>query len=84
MHYLAFLETGTIEREGPDHPSRADLMRGQRDFLARHLAAWVPQLAAKAKKHQAPAGCCALLEFLDNLIKMDLPYLERELASRPD
>jgi len=84
MHYLAFLEAGLIERDGPDHPSRGDLRRGQRDFLHRHLCAWAPQLAAKAQKHHAPAGYCALLEFLDNLIKMDREYLERELASRSD
>lgn len=43
VHYLAFLEAGT-EADGDD------FARARQDFLARHLAAWVPSLADKLSK----------------------------------
>lgn len=62
LHYLTFLETGL-----PGDP--AALVRGQRDFIDRHLRAWLPKLAARLTQtpDAEPFAVLAamLLAFLD-------------------
>ena len=73
MHYLAFLEAQGCERGA----SPADLIRAERDFLARHLAVWVPELAAKAQAKNAPPFYRDLLQGLAALVRADLDHLKR-------
>ena len=76
MHYLAFLEV----RAGKEKAgSRQDLVRAQRDFLERHLAAWTPELSRRSQKG-APPIYCALLAFLHEFISADLSYLKESAA----
>jgi DMSO reductase family type II enzyme chaperone len=80
MHYLAFLETGLLEEADSGAGSRLDLVRAQRDFLSRHLAAWAPELAQRAKERSGPEFYCSLTAFMEAFINADLKYLENSLA----
>lgn len=58
LHYLAFLESGAAGDPSP-------LQRAQRDFLDRHLLAWLPRLTerlARLPEAQPYANLAALLQ----------------------
>jgi len=78
MHYLSFIETG-IRARGAEGDGTQDLMRAQRDFLERHLAAWAPDLARRAEKRGAPYCYCPLLSFLSAFVRADLMHLKENL-----
>lgn len=80
MHYLAFLEAKALEDRENGSFDRPDLLRAQRDFLARHLAAWTPQLARTAEARGAPEVYRKLLHFLSALVSAELNYLEKEIV----
>jgi DMSO reductase family type II enzyme chaperone len=80
MHYLAFLETGLCESSEDAGESRLDLVRAQRDFLSRHLAAWTPDLAQRTKERSGPEFYRSLTAFMEAFINTDLKYLEDSLA----
>jgi DMSO reductase family type II enzyme chaperone len=80
MHYLAFLEAKVLQDRENGSFGRQDLLRAQRDFLARHLAAWTPPLARKAEARGAPMLYCRLLNFLCAFVAAELKYLEQEIA----
>jgi DMSO reductase family type II enzyme chaperone len=70
MHYLAFLEAGAP----PDNTD--NLLRAQADFLERHLARWLPGLAAALAElgdEAAPYG--VLVDALARFVGADCAYL---------
>lgn len=86
MHYLTYLEAGIeanpdqANEDAQENP-RLDLIRAQRDFICRHLAVWVPDLAQRTMEREGPAFYRSLLKFLQGYIVADRDYLE-DLLSR--
>lgn len=70
LHYLTFREAEARE-QGVDP---ASLLRAQRDFLARHLCRWVPQLRARLAKQTTCAFFPALVQFADAYFAADRAY----------
>ncbi|MDT7944538.1 MAG: molecular chaperone TorD family protein [Dehalococcoidia bacterium] len=68
MQRLAAAEAAS----GADAPS---LRRAQRDFLARHLLWWVPQLARSVARRQAPRFYKALTALTARFLGSDQRYL---------
>ena len=71
LHYLAFRET-EARKAGVD-PS--DYVRGQRDFLERHVLAWFPLLAHKLPAQQPHPFFQALVDFALAFFQADREYL---------
>ncbi len=72
LHYLTFRE-GLARQEGVDP---ASLVRAQRDFLARHLCRWVPQLEARLPKQDPAPFFGALVGFAAAFLRQDRVYAE--------
>jgi TorA maturation chaperone TorD len=78
MHYLAFLEAGAPAA------NTGDLRRAQADFLDRHLARWLPALAASLAElgdEAAPYG--DLIDALARFVGADCAYLGVAEAGPP-
>jgi DMSO reductase family type II enzyme chaperone len=67
MHFLAYREVEALQA-GVDPGS---YQRAQRDFVARHLGAWVPKLCERLEKEGAAAYFQSLLGLLAELLEMD-------------
>lgn len=72
MHYLAFLEAGSLRSAG-------DLKRGQRDFLDLHLARWVPEFAEALK---AVAWYSTLANLLSVAVVADREAVNAAIGAR--
>lgn len=70
LHYLTFREV-EARQEGGDVPS---LLRAERDFLARHLCAWVPKMQARLAKQTTGSFYPALVEFAVRVFVADQAY----------
>jgi putative dimethyl sulfoxide reductase chaperone len=73
MHYLTFLEAGA----GDGHEG---LRRGQQDFLSRHLARWLPGLAAALAESDDTAPYDALVHAVLRFVGADATYIGAPLA----
>lgn len=76
LHYLTFRE-GLARQEGVEPGS---LLRAQRDFLARHLCRWVPQLEARLPKQDPAPFFAALVRFAVGFVQHDRAYAEAAAA----
>jgi DMSO reductase family type II enzyme chaperone len=76
LHYLTFRE-GLARQEGVEPGS---LLRAQRDFLARHLCRWVPQLEARLPKQDPAPFFAALVRFAAGFLQQDRAYAEAAAA----
>jgi DMSO reductase family type II enzyme chaperone len=70
LHYLTFREAEA--RESGLDP--APLLRAERDFLARHLCRWMPQLRARLAKQTTVPFFPALVEFAATFFEADRAY----------
>jgi DMSO reductase family type II enzyme chaperone len=70
MHYLTFREA-EARQHGVD---ALPLLRAQRDFLARHLCRWVPQLQARLARQTTPPFFTALVQFVATFFVHDRQY----------
>ena len=70
LHYLTFREA-EARQHGVDSLS---LLRAERDFLARHLCRWVPQLQARLTKQTTPPFFAALVQFAATFFAQDRQY----------
>jgi DMSO reductase family type II enzyme chaperone len=70
LHYLTFREAEACE-QGVDP---ASLLRAERDFLARHLCRWLPQLRARLAKQTTCAFFPALVQFAEAYFAADRAY----------
>lgn len=78
MHYLAFLEADATSGDDAN-----DIVRAQADFLARHLAAWVPLLAGQVAQKGSGTIYPALASALADFITADTQYLtHRRIAAQ--
>jgi len=71
LHYLTFCEV-EARQQGGDVGS---LLRAERDFLARHLCAWVPKMQARLAKQTAGPFYPALVEFAARFFAADQAYV---------
>ena len=76
VHYLAYRETETLHA-GEDAGA---YRRAQRDFLDRHLRAWLPKLCEKLREKEAAPYFVELLGSLGELVAWDV---ERLLQQEP-
>jgi DMSO reductase family type II enzyme chaperone len=74
MAYLLILEH-EAQVNGRDS---ADLRRGQRDFLGRHLCKWIPALREKLARHAPSSAYPALVDCLDEFASAHLVELSSE------
>lgn len=76
MHYLCYHEVVDVE-------DRLSWQLGQADFAARHLASWVPDLAARVEE-LAPGGFYArLLQTLADFLRADLVWQQSTIKEVP-
>jgi TorA maturation chaperone TorD len=72
MHYLSFLEAGTPGEV-------ADLRRGQRDFLARHLNTWADPFTDSLRAAPDSAPYAEIAGWLAEFTKADQAYLSDQI-----
>lgn len=83
MHFLTFREVAALHFQQP----RDSYLRAERDFLARHLWAWLPLLREHLERLQPPTGgtarafYVALARFAGVFAASDLAYLESLLPT---
>ncbi|MCE9569787.1 MAG: molecular chaperone TorD family protein [Rhodocyclales bacterium] len=66
-------EDGTLEK--------APYLRAQKDFLERHLAAWLPPLQAEGASKLTSPFYRALIALADQFVLLDVMAVERDVAS---
>ena len=80
MHFLAWHEAQPLSAD--DAGLAAGLRAAQRDFAQRHLAWWLPPLAAAvATRQDGSPPVAAALAFAADFIAADLEWLEARIAS---
>jgi DMSO reductase family type II enzyme chaperone len=77
LHYLTFREA-EVRQTGGDTSS---LLRAERDFLARHLCKWVPQLRDRLAKQAAAPFFAALVECALAFFRADCAWAEAAAGS---
>jgi DMSO reductase family type II enzyme chaperone len=70
LHYLTFREAEARQHGVDPLP----LLRAERDFLARHLCRWVPQLQARLAKQTTASFFTALVRFAATFFAQDRQY----------
>ncbi len=79
MHYLAFKETAALSSAG----RTAAFVLAQRDFLARHLCAWLPRLRARLEGLEPPPFYRSLVRLAEEFAARDLAELKSR-GAKPD
>ena len=79
MHFVIFREVAALHHQ----QDRASYLRAERDFLERHLCAWVPRLGERLRRQQPPAFYEALVRLAEALLAADLRYLQGLLRPNP-
>ncbi len=83
MHFLTFREVTALHFQ----QSRDSYLRAERDFLARHLCAWLPMLRERLERRQPGADhpgrvfYRTLVRFTEAFTSGDLAYLEALVSS---
>jgi len=78
MHFLTFREVAALHHQ----QDRSSYLRAERDFLGRHLCAWVPRLAERLRRQQPHPFYAALIRLAEAFLAADLRYVEGVL--QPD
>ncbi len=71
MHYLAYREAEALHA-GVDPGS---YRRAQRDFVGRHLGAWIPKLCQRLEREEASPYVRTLVSFLAEFLAWDRDHL---------
>ena len=79
MHFVIFREVAALHHQ----QDRTSYLRAERDFLERHLCAWVPRLGERLRRQQPPTFYAALVRLAEAFMVADLRYLEGMLQPRP-
>jgi len=72
MHFLTFREVTALHHQ----QDRTSYLRAERDFLERHLCAWVPRLVERLRRQQPHPFYAALSRLAEAFLAADLRYLE--------
>lgn len=76
LHYLTYQEF-QLRATGEDFTG---LLRGQRDFIARHPGAWVPALRGKLAQNGASRFFLELARLLEIFLQHETAHLKREIG----
>jgi DMSO reductase family type II enzyme chaperone len=79
MHFLTFREVVALHHR----QDRTSYLRAQRDFLERHLCAWVPRLGERLRRQEPHPFYAALTGLAEAFLAADLRYLEGLLRANP-
>jgi DMSO reductase family type II enzyme chaperone len=79
MHFVIFREVAALHHQ----QDRTSYLRAERDFLERHLCAWVPRLRERLQRQQPPAFYAALTRLAEGFLAADLGYLQGMLQPNP-
>ena len=79
MHFVIFREVAALHHQ----QDRTSYLRAERDFLERHLCAWVPRLWERLQRQQPPVFYAALVRVTEAFLAADLRYLEDLLQPNP-
>jgi len=79
MHFLTFREVTALHHQ----QDRASYLRAERDFLERHLCAWVPRLGERMSPQQPHPFYAALAGLAEAFLAADLRYLQSLLQPDP-
>ena len=79
MHFLTFREVTALHHQ----QDRASYLRAERDFLERHLCAWVPHLVERLHRQQPHPFYAALARLAEAFLAGELRYLRGVLESNP-
>ena len=79
MHFLTFREVIALHHQ----QDRTSYLRAERDFLERHLCAWVPRLVERLGRQQPHPFYAALAGLAEAFLAADLRYLEGVLQANP-
>ena len=79
MHFLTFREVTALHHQ----QDRASYLRAERDFLERHLCAWVPRLGERVSRQQPHPFYAALAGLAEAFLAADLRYLQGVLQPDP-
>ncbi|MGQ9572060.1 MAG: molecular chaperone TorD family protein [Dehalococcoidia bacterium] len=72
MHFLTFKEVAALHQGQP----RDSYLRAERDFLERHLCAWVPLLGQCLRRHHPHPFYTALTRLVEDFLACERDYLE--------
>ena len=75
MHFLTFKEVAALHQSQP----RDSYLRAQRDFLERHLCAWIPLLAQCLRRQHPHPFYAALTRLTEEFLARERDYLEGPL-----
>ena len=78
MEFMQYLTRS--EAEAANEEERLSFLRAQRDFLARHLGSWWPQLAARVKRERGPAFYRSAVSLTSRFLEADRSYLRRVIG----
>ena len=79
MHFVVFREVTALHHK----QDRASYLRAERDFLERHLCAWVPRLGERLRRQQPPPFYASLTRLAEAFLAADLHYLQGLLQPNP-
>jgi len=79
MHFVIFREVAALHHQ----QDRTSYLRAERDFLERHLCAWVPRLAERLQRQQPQPFYAAMARLTEAFLAADLRYLEALLQPNP-
>jgi DMSO reductase family type II enzyme chaperone len=71
MHFLTFREVVALQHR----QDRTSYLRAERDFLERHLCAWVPRLGERLRRQNPHPFYAALARLAEAFLAADLRYL---------
>ncbi len=80
LEFMQFLTAKQVQAE-EGALDKIPYLRAQRDFLARHLAAWLPGLQAEAETKLKHPFYRALTAVANSFVVLDTKAVEREVAS---
>jgi DMSO reductase family type II enzyme chaperone len=79
MHFVIFREVAALHQQ----QDRTSYLRAERDFLERHLCAWVPRLVERLQRQQPHPFYAALAALAETFLAADLRYLQGVLQANP-
>jgi DMSO reductase family type II enzyme chaperone len=80
LEFMQFLTAKQAQAE-EGALDKSPYLRAQRDFLQRHLAAWLPVLEAEAESKLKHPFYRALTVLTNSFVAVDVQALERDVAS---
>ncbi|MBN8475577.1 molecular chaperone TorD family protein [Sulfuritalea sp.] len=81
LEFMQFLTAKQVQAEDGTL-DKSPYLRAQKDFLERHLAAWLPPLLAEAEGKLKSPFYKALIALANNFVALDAKAVKRDVADR--